>query len=274
MRNKGLSSKDAKMKEAMEASLASPHTSWLGRGRKFFALLPHDPRCAGCLAPFQGVGGAFVSRVFNKTRSQMNPLFCNSCEDAARRTRAGVETEMSMLFADIRGSTTLAEAKSASEFRRLIDRFYTETTHVLMHSYAQIDKLAGDEVSGFYLPGYVGRGHAKRAVAAALEILRVTGHNAVEGPWAPVGVGVNTGEAYFGVVGERGDLVEITALGDAVNIASRLASHAAAGEIVLGGSTVRQAALDTERMEMRELELKGKSQPAQVWVMTLAYQGP
>ncbi len=160
---------------------------------------------------------------------------------------------------------------SVHEFKRLIDRFYTETTHVLMHSYALIDKLAGDEVSGFYLPGYVGREHAKRSVDAALQILRVTGHDKSEGPWVPVGVGVNTGEAYFGVVGETDDMVEFTALGDAVNVAARLASQAATGEIVLGESTVRQAALDTERMESRRLELKGKSEPADVWVMTLEY---
>lgn len=268
---KNLSNKDARIKKAMESALASPDTTWAGRSRKFFGLLPRDPRCASCLAPFEGAGGAFVKRAFNKTRSQTNPLFCNQCEDLAKRTHAGVETELSMLFADIRGSTTLAEEMSVYEFKRLIDRFYTETTHVLMHSYALIDKLAGDEVSGFYLPGYVGREHARRSVDAALQILRVTGHDESEGPWVPVGVGLNTGEAYFGIVGETDYLVEFTALGDAVNVAARLASQAATGEIVLGESTVRQAALDTERMESRKLELKGKSEPADVWVMTLEY---
>jgi class 3 adenylate cyclase len=117
---------------------------------------------------------------------------------------------MSMLFADIRGSTPLAEGMSASEFKRLIDRFYSETTHVLSHSLAFIDKLAGDEVSGFYLPGFVGRNYARKSVEAAREILQVTGHDGVRGPWAPVGVGVNTGEAYFGTVGEDDDLIEMT----------------------------------------------------------------
>jgi adenylate cyclase len=241
---KELSAKEKRMKETMEKALASPDMTWVGRGRKFFGLLPSDPRCTSCLSPFKGTGGRFVEIVFNKKRSQMNPLFCTSCEDSARRTHAGVETDMSMLFADIRGSTPLAERMSPFEFKRLIDRFYTETTHVLAHSYAVIDKLAGDEVSGFYLPGYIGKEYAKRSVEAAREILLVTGHAAAEGPWAPVGVGINTGEAYFGVVGEDDTLVEITALGDAVNVAARLASQAAEGEIVLSESTVRQAALD------------------------------
>jgi adenylate cyclase len=257
------------MKARMEEALTSPDVTWVGRGRRFFGLLPSDPRCASCLAPFKGVGSTFVRAVFNKKRSKMNPLLCNTCEDWARRTHAGAEVEMSMLFADIRGSTTLAESMGAAEFKQLIDRFYTETTHVLTHSLAMIDKLAGDEVSGFYFPGYLGKDFAKSSVEAAQELLQVTGHTDPEGPWAPVGVGINTGVAYFGAVGTGEDMVEMTALGDAVNVAARLASQAAAGEILLSESTVRKAELDTTGLEKRTVELKGKSQPMDVWVMTV-----
>jgi adenylate cyclase len=213
---KELSAKEKEMKARMEEALTSPDVTWVGRGRRFFGLLPSDPRCASCLAPFKGVGSTFVRTVFNKKRSKMNPLLCNTCEDWARRTHAGAEVEMSMLFADIRGSTTLAEGMGAAEFKQLIDRFYTETTHVLIHSLAMIDKLAGDEVSGFYFPGYLGKDFAKSSVEAAQELLQVTGHTDPEGPWAPVGVGINTGVAYFGAVGTGEDMVEMTALGDEV----------------------------------------------------------
>jgi adenylate cyclase len=262
-----ISAKDKKQKELMERSLASPDKSFIGRYRQFFTLLPSDPRCAACHAPFEGAGGTFVRVVLNKKRSQLNPLFCNQCEESAKRLKAGVEIEMSMLFADIRGSTPLAESMSAPEFRQLIDRFYTESTHVLTHSLALIDKLAGDEVSGFYIPSYIGRDYAWVAVESAREILRVTGHANPGGPWAPVGVGVNTGQAYFGTVGSGDSLVEITALGDEVNVAARLASQAAAGEVVLSESTVYKAGLDTANLEPRRLALKGKSEPVDVWVM-------
>jgi adenylate cyclase len=268
-----LSDKDQKMKEMMERNLGSSDISWLGRGRRLFSLLPSDPRCTACMAPFEGSGGALVKMVLNKQRSQMNPLFCNHCEESAKKIRAGAEVEMSMLFADIRGSTPLAESMSPIEFKQLIDRFYTETTKVLYRSLAQIDKLAGDEVSGFYLPGYLGRDYAAKAVEAAQELLRVTGHTDPGGPWAPVGVGINTGEAYFGVVGTSDELLEITGLGDEVNIAARLASQAAAGEIVLSESTVSKAALDTSGLEKRTLELKGKSQPFDVWVIKVGPTG-
>ena len=266
---KDLSEKDREMKALMEKTLASTDMTWIGRGRYLFSLLPSDPRCAACMAPFEGFGSTIVKAAFNKRRSQMNPLFCNQCEDAARRTRAGTELELSMLFADIRGSTPLAESMTPADFRKLINRFYTETTYVLTHSLAMIDKLAGDEVSGFFLPGYLGKNYAAKSVEAAQELLRVTGHADPGGPWAPVGVGINTGRAYFGVVGTSDEMLEITALGDEVNVASRLASQAAAGEIVLSQSTVQRAAIDTSGLEKRTLELKGKSQPFDVWVMTV-----
>ena len=74
------------------------------------------------------------------------------------------------------------------------------------------------------------------------------------------------------LVGEDDDLVEMTALGDAVNVAARLASEAATGEIVLSESTVRKAAIETTHLEHRILELKGKSEPVDVWVMTLEHE--
>lgn len=262
-----MSAKDLKMKAQMEKALKSPDQMWLGRFRALFSMLPSDPRCASCLAPFEGTGGAIMRTVLNRRRAKLNPLFCNVCEENARRIKAGVETEMSMLFADIRGSTRLAEHLPASEFRKLIDRFYTESTHVLVHRLAMIDKLAGDEVSGFFLPGYVGREHARTAVEAALEILRVTGHTHPDGPWVPVGVGINTGEAYFGTVGTSEDLVEITALGDAVNVAARLASQAGAGEVLMSESTVEKAGFNRSAFEKRALDLKGKRETQHVWVL-------
>jgi adenylate cyclase len=264
-----LSEKDKKLKTMMEESLANPDGTWPGRFRRVNSLLPKDPRCTLCMKPFVQKDDRFFTSFYKKRRSMSNPLFCTTCEDMAKKLHAGVETELTMLFADIRGSTPLAESMSPTQFRQLIDRFYTETTHVLTHSLAMIDKLAGDEVSGFYLPGYVGKDHARVAVDAARGLLEVTGHADAEGPWVPVGAGVNTGVAYFGTVGTSEDLIEITALGDEVNVAARLASQAAAGEILLSQTTVDQAGLDTAGLQKRTLDLKGKAEPIDVWVMAV-----
>ena len=138
---KELSKKDKKMKDMMEQTLASPDSTFMAQYRRIYRLLPSDPRCASCMAPFEEQGETFFTSFYKKKRAQTNPLFCTSCEDTAKRTHAGVETDLSMVFADIRGSTPLAESMSPTDFKRLIDRFYTKTTHVLTHSLALIDKL-------------------------------------------------------------------------------------------------------------------------------------
>lgn len=262
-----LSAKDKKLKARVEKSLQRDNLTVEARGRRVLGLLPHDPRCVWCLAPFEGAGAILVRAVLNKRRSTTNPLMCNTCDEVMKRLRYGTEVEMSMLFADMRGSTSLAESMNPTEFKQLIDRFYSEASHVLMYSYAMIDKLAGDEVSGYYIPGIAGEDFARRSVEAAQDVLRVTGHADPEGPWAPVGVGIHTGNAYYGAVGTVDGLVELTALGDAVNVAARLASQAAAGEVVISESAALKAGLDTTNLEKRTLELKGKSEPMDVWVM-------
>ncbi len=268
-----LSTKEKIQKEKMERELAGLEATWKARGRRVFAHLPSDPRCTLCLGPFEGVGGKLMSTLLNKRRSALNPLFCNHCEEQAMRLKISFEVEMSLLFADIRASTPLAEELGPAAFTRMVDRFYTETTHVLIHSYAIIDKLAGDQVSGYYLPGLAGEEFAQNAVEAARELLLVTGHADPGGPWVPVGVGVNTGKAVFGVVGSAKGMQEVTALGDAANVAARLASSAAAGEALISESTALKANLDAAQLERRAVELKGKSEPMAVWVMKLNQNG-
>ena len=262
-----LSEKDKRQKAQMERQIAGIERSWKAKGRRLFAKLPSDPRCTLCLAPFEGWGGSFVKRVFDKRRSNWNPLLCNHCEEEAKRLRFSTEVEMSMLFADIRGSTSLAESMEPIEFSRMIDRFYTETTHVLIHSYAIIDKLAGDQVSGYYLPGIAGMDYPQIAVKAAQDLLCVTGHTDPQGPWVPVGVGINTDKAVFGYVGSSEGRMEVTALGDAANVAARLSSQAAEGEVLLSESTVQKAGVDKSKLEKRTVELKGKNKPQEVWVL-------
>ncbi len=154
-----------------------------------------------------------------------------------------------------------------TDFRDLIDRFYSETTHILVHSYAMIDKLIGDEVSGYYFPGLVGKNISKEAIKAAQKILKATGHQDPDGPWVPVGVGVHSGRAFFGPVKSRDGLVDLTALGDPVNTTARLASLAGAGEVIVSEKAIIESGISTEGLEERTLELKGKEVPMKAWVI-------
>jgi adenylate cyclase len=257
----------SKQGQRIQEALASGEFTYEGRLRKMFRLLPSDPRCRLCNAPFDGVGGSLVKLAFNKYPSNYNPQVCNTCFDEIKKSQIGVEVEMSFLFADVRGSTKLAEKMSSAEFSQLINRFYRASTHVLIHSDAMIDKLIGDEVAAFFVPGFVGSDHAYKAFVAAKKLLHATGYADHDGPWIPVGVGVHTGPAWIGAVGSNDQVTDITALGDTVNIASRLASQAGPGEILISEEVQKQAALDSTGFEYRHLELKGKSEPMSVWVM-------
>src|SRR5206468_12918370 len=132
------------------------------------------------------------------------------------------------LFADVRGSTSLAEHMSAHDFSSLIARFYGVAAKVVDDRNGLVDKFVGDEVVALFIPGFAGEDHAANAVGAARDLMRATGNDGDE-PWVPVGAGVHTGVPYVGRVGE-GDACDFTAVGDAVNTASRLASSAGAGE--------------------------------------------
>ena len=232
-------------------------------GRGVFRRIPSAPRCKLCAAPFAGPG-APVMRLIDRGPWAKNPAICGFCFKQLERGRGGAEIELSLLFADIRGSTSLAESMGAGPFRHLMNRFYQVATGVLVANDAVIDKFVGDEVVALFIPALAGAGHAGRAVAAARELLAATGHGERDGPWAPLGIGVHAGSAYVGTVGE--DVTDFTALGDTVNVTARLASEAAAGEILVSADAAGMAGLDVS-LETRHLSLRGRTQSLDVRVL-------
>jgi len=235
----------------------------LYRKRRLFKVIPSEPRCKFCNAPFHGIGGMLMSMIGRKQYSK-NPLFCEAC---LTEPVEGAEVEITMLFADVRGSTTLAENMSASDFGSLMNRFYETASHIIVSSLAIIDKFVGDEVIALYIPGLAGADHARKAILAAEELLQATGHHG-NNPWLPIGVGIHTGTAYVSLVGSEGGVGDLTALGDSMNITARLASQAGAGEILVSESAYHQAARQAS-VEKRTLALKGRSEPVNVHVLKI-----
>ena len=230
------------------------------RNRRFFRRLPGSHRCKVCYAPFRGASSKIVQLLYKKTQSNLNPYLCNTCEMFARKHQGGVEIDLSLLFADVRGSTTLAENMRPAEFHKLINRFYSVATQVLADSGALIDKIIGDQAAGMYVPGLAGQQHTLRAVEAAKEILIKTGHKDPQGPWIPLGVGVHTGIAFVGSVGSENGTSDITVLGDTANIAARLSTNAGIGEILISEETFQRTDFSSlDQHEQREIELKGKA---------------
>jgi adenylate cyclase len=240
------------------------------RVRGVFRRLPHGPRCQMCAAPFAGAAAPLM-RAIGKRPSDKNPTMCTSCFRFMAEHHGGAEIPCSFLFADIRGSTALAEAMSPTEFRRLLDRFYSTASDVVFEHDGSVDKFVGDELVAMFFPLLTGERHAARAVEAAVALLRATGHEDSAGPWAPLGVGVHTGPAWVGAVGE-GSHTELTALGDTVNTTSRLASAATAGEILVSGVAASAADLDPT-LDRRSLDLKGKQLATEVVSLVIGPPG-
>jgi adenylate cyclase len=237
------------------------------RLRQFFRHIPHGPRCKLCAAPFSGPG-APVMRVIGKKPSDKNAHICGQCFDYIAKKHGGAEIEISMMFADIRGSTTLAEGMSPTDFRALLDRFYAVAARTVFDHDGGVDKFVGDEVVAFFFPGFVGPDHAASAIGAAIDLLKATSHDDPAGPWAPVGAGVATGLAWVGAVGD-GLKTDVTAVGDLVNTTARLASAARAGEVLVTLEAARQAGLDPN-LERRSLDLKGKAASTEVVTLTVS----
>jgi adenylate cyclase len=248
-------------------SVLSGEAPTFRRGRRLRKLIPAAERCKNCNAPFSGIGG-LAMRLAGRGRYDRNPRFCRYCLEFCSTHPGGAELELSFLFVDVRGSTALSETMSAAEFSALMNRFYVAATGVLISADAFIDKFVGDEVLGVFFPAFAGADPTRQAVLAAREMLRATGHGTAAGPWLPVGVGVHTGIAYFGTVaGVDGSFSDVTALGESVNVASRIVASAAAGEALISDVAYERAGGDVEPLERREIDVRGRSAPITVYVL-------
>jgi adenylate cyclase len=163
----------------------------------------------------------------------------------------------------------LGERLMPAEYASRINRFYAAATEVLIRRDAIIDKLIGDEVMALFIPGICGPHYRRKAAESALALLGAVGYGRADEPWMPIGVAVNSGVTYVGNVGAEG-VVDFTALGDAVNTASRLAESAAAGEILLSEDVYQALAGKYADGERRILNLRGKEAPFPVHVLRAA----
>src|SRR6266566_4051571 len=237
--------------------------------RGWFRRVPQDPRCMSCCAPFKGPLAPFF-RALGFTRFDKNPRWCANCFGGlVKHQIGGAVVEISMLFADVRGSTPMAEAMAPVEFHAIIDRFYAEGTRALIAHDALIERFMGDQIVAYFVPSFAGTAHARRAIDAGLALLEATGHGGPGSPWIPVGVGVHTGEAFVGTVGDPGQVVNFTALGDAVNLGARLASAAADGELMVSEASASAGKLPADAGERRSVLVKGKHDAISVRVLTV-----
>lgn len=225
--------------------------------------LPGPPRCKLCYNPFGGVGGR-ICRALGMAPSKKNPQLCALC--CEKMPPGGAEVEAAILFADVRGSTALAEQLGPAAFAAALNAFYRTATKILIRHDATIDKLIGDEVMAFFVPGFAGNDFKRTAIRAGQALLTAL---AKSDRWVPIGVGVEAGLAYVGNVGEHRH-VDFTALGDPVNMAARIQAEANPGELLVGEGAFEAVAEEYPDAGRRELTVKGKARPISVWSLPVA----
>ena len=243
--------------EEWRAILTGQHQGMLTLRARFRGL-PSSPRCKLCYAPFKGVGGALLGHWFGPW--ERNPQLCKNCmKHLTKQGVGGAEVEISLLFADIRGSTGLGERLRPAEFSALLHSFYQLAAESIIDNDGVVDKFVGDETIGLFIPAYSGADHARKAVAAGRTLLERAGRPdaSSEGP-IPVGAGVHTGVAFVGTVGSSNEISDFTALGDPVNTTARLASLASAGELLVSVAAGERAGLDVGSLERRTVDVRGR----------------
>ncbi len=176
--------------------------------------------------------------------------------------------EIGVLFADLRGFTFESESRTPAEVSIELRRFYAHAEKVFLPE-AVIDKLIGDEVMALYLPMLLAPASAqiddgvRQHIAHVMlehsrELLERVGYGSLTGPAFQIGIGLDFGEAFIGNIGDTA-VLDFTAVGDVVNVASRLTGQAGAGEIVLSERVASR--LSAPLGERVELGLKGKAVP-------------
>ena len=239
--------------------------------RRRWSRIPSSPRCKMCAAPFRGPG-RLLTRVLMHGASSSNPLLCNVCFRQLRDHPGGAEIEISVLFADIRGSTGIAERTSAGEFRQLVQHFYHRAARAINDHDGIIDKFLGDGIMVLFIPVIAGEAHARRAIEAGEALLVAVSDPRLVDGGVRVGVGVHTGEAFVGTMGTD-EKLDFSALGDTVNVAARLGGDAGPGELLVSAVAWRAAGRG-EPTEVRELAVKGREAPLEVIVVGAATVEP
>ena len=169
---------------------------------------------------------------------------------------------VTILFADVTGSTALGESLDPEDVRALMGRYFAHARRVVADHGGTLEKFIGDAVMAVFGLTHAWGDDPERALSAALALRDAIAEDSVLARWLTLRMGVNTGEVVATDDMSRGDFL-IT--GDAVNITARLEQHAIPGEILVSERTVTAARAAFSFGPVREIEAKGKSQPLRVY---------
>jgi adenylate cyclase len=212
-----------------------------------------------------------------QTRAQISRLIPPSVVEQVVKGELTIEkggrlTECTMLFSDIRGFTTMSDGRPAQEIVNTLNEYFEVMVDILFKYSGTLDKFVGDEIIGLFgAPIHIDDAPFK-AVACAIAMLQGLeefNRTRASENQAPIriGIGINTGNVITGSIGSTRAL-QYTAIGDAMNVASRLVNVAGSGEIIISESTYRQVAGRVEAAQLPPVKVKGKAEELKVYRVT------
>jgi adenylate cyclase len=237
---------------------------------------------------FAGVGNQAAAAIHNsmlarkieqeaKTRAQFQRLLSpNLVEQVVsgklQLEKGGALSEVTLLFSDIRGFTAMSEKSEPPEIVRMLNEYFELMVDVVFKHEGTLDKFVGDEIIALFGAPVAIPNAEKKAVECALDMMQVLSEfnrtRAAEGQEEiKIGIGINTGTVVTGAIGSSRAL-QYTAIGDAVNTASRLCSLAKAGEVLVSEGTYGKVGAAVSATALPPVRVKGKTDALRVWNIT------
>lgn len=236
------------------------------------------PSVAIALAAFGGTAYHYV--VEGREKRKVKHLFSRFVsrdvyeqllDSPQRAALGGTRRDMTVLFSDIRGFTTLAEQADPEATVATLNEFFTRMVPIVFAHGGTVDKFVGDMIMALFGAPLDDADHADHAVGAALamcaELDRLNAGRAAAGlPPLDIGIGINSGDMVAGLIGSE-RILSYTVIGDAVNLGSRLeGANKQYGTRLIISETTRQRL--RKRYDMRplgEITVKGRSQPVSIF---------
>src|SRR4051812_2421827 len=209
-----------------------------------------------------------------KTRAQFQRLLSPNLVDQVvqgklQLEKGGALSEITMMFSDIRGFTSMSESRAPEDIVRMLNEYFELMVDVIFKYEGTLDKFVGDEIIALFGAPVAVSDAEQKAVECALDMMRVLSEfnrtRTSEGLHEiKIGIGINTGTVVTGAIGSSRAL-QYTAIGDPVNTASRLCSVAQPGQIILSEATYKKVQGDIAAIPLPPVRVKGKADELRVY---------
>ncbi|MDO8756980.1 MAG: adenylate/guanylate cyclase domain-containing protein, partial [Elusimicrobiota bacterium] len=188
-------------------------------------------------------------------------------EEAGSLGLGGEEKQVTVVFGDIRGFTTMSEGMTPGTLLDTLNRYFEGIVTIVNRYEGTVNKYNGDNIMVIWNAPVPVADHARKAVTCALEIQGwVVAERAKGGPDVSFGFGINTGPVVDGFLGAQGRM-EYTVIGDTANVASRLTSAdiARRDQVAVSGTTLAALGDGVSAVDLGEIAVKGRAEPIQCW---------